>query len=1179
VTTPNAPKTDPTPQVAGTGSPLALMGKDDQARTWNRAGYRGNRPGDGNLSPLPPWLRRPIGRTIAPSRPCRFCEGNHFDLACRQRSAHTRAPRAYFVEENPDYAVYNIEETGDTAYDMDHQEFVNSFFSAGNSYGDYERYANEYGGGPINDELQCGHLTARPSVTRTAVTASPTLAKQPVPTAKNPGRSRNDRIPAHRTAECEQCGEQFPSRTRLFNHLKATNHFTQYVHHVETPAEQVTGVFVDPIIIASQADAVTGTGYEFRKYNYVEVGVRLAADSEATWACLDTGCGMSLINVDWITDRLPQLCIVNRASAVRVKGIGSQSHVSNSFIVLTMYLPNADGSKLAKITRELHLVEGLGCKILIGVDIIKPERITPNVHGETAHIGSCDLDVPIRVMARGRQIVCRKVVAKERKLVMPGSRTLVPITMKPLPNNRDFEFTPVYDDRTKYLAQSGGFLRALVNADTTAMVFHNTSLEPVVIHKHLKIGYVEDWTPESYHGHVDVRSDEARQLLEDATMEGVWAGDNNFDDTHDVDDTGGLAPAFHGKATLEMGVPTTKASVTGKFGAENVDVNATDDITANQTRTLRALCEEFGPIFEDRGLVADEPEENWMRITLKPGVQLQSKGPYAASQRDRKCIDSTFDKMHNEDKIEWSPPWPKPGTMPAASPAFVVWNGDKGRVVTDIRDVNDKTLTDPFPMPQQQEILGGLRAKRWLSVFDLTAAFLQRRVAVEDRWKLTVVTHRGLERYKVAPMGYKNSPAHMQRYMDTLLRPVASTTRCYIDDIVVATETYEEHLVELRKLFEILSKAMLSVTAAKCHVGYHSVTLLGRKVDRFGLSTREERVAAIQKWEFPRTLKDLETFIGICNYQRDHIPYYARIVQGLERLKTNLLKHAPKQGPARRAYSNKCAITEREVENLREARASFEALKQMLAGPNALIHFNPASPLIIRLDASKQRGFGTSIMQVPEEIMVENQVSAEDIVDGKYDSHLERPVCYLSKRLNKHEVNYWPTELEVAALVWSVQKARAMVDDADKVVVYTDHNATIGIAAQTNFKSSTPHKQNLRLVRTSLYLSQFDMTLRHVPGKQNVIPDALSRLLAIDTAEEIEAVADEPDLYEELFHMEPLTSVIHVSDELVDKLQKAYMDDPYVRPKLSELRRRFAHAKSLPVDYINFRLVDATSAK
>ncbi|KAA8914382.1 hypothetical protein FN846DRAFT_767600, partial [Sphaerosporella brunnea] len=155
-------------------------------------------------------------------------------------------------------------------------------------------------------------------------------------------------------------------------------------------------------IITSQADAVPGTGYEFRKYNFLEIAIRLAVDSDATWGCLDTGCGMSLVDIDWISERLPQLRIINRASRVRVRGIGSQSHISNSFIVMTMYFPNSDGSKLAKITRELHLVGGLGCKILIGIDIIKPERITPDVHNETAHIGSCALDVPIRVMARGR---------------------------------------------------------------------------------------------------------------------------------------------------------------------------------------------------------------------------------------------------------------------------------------------------------------------------------------------------------------------------------------------------------------------------------------------------------------------------------------------------------------------------------------------------------------------------------------------------------------------------------------------------------------------------------------------------------------------------------------------------------------------------------------------------------
>jgi hypothetical protein len=115
-----------------------------------------------------------------------------------------------------------------------------------------------------------------------------------------------------------------------------------------------------------------------------------------------------------------------------------------------------------------------------------------------------------------------------------------------------------------------------------------------------------------------------------------------------------------------------------------------------------------------------------------------------------------------------------------------------------------------------------------------------------------------------------------------------------------------------------------------------------------------------------------------------------------------------------------------------------------------------------------------------------------------------------------------------------------MVDDATTVVVYTDHNPTLGIAKQTNFKNSTPHKQNLRLVRASLYLSQFDLVIKHVPGKQNVIPDSLSRLLAHETDEDRKCLDEEPDIYEDLFHMEPLTLVLHVSDDVLDKLQKGY---------------------------------------
>jgi hypothetical protein len=338
-------------------------------------------------------LRRPFDRncTIAPSRPCRFCEGNHFDSVCTRRDKFARSPRVQFIEEDELHAVYHVEQTEDTLYDYEHQDWVDSFFSAGYSYGDFERYAAEYGGGPINDEVDCGHFSAKTAPpTQTRVAARAVIARATPRKAQEAGNWKAEPVQVLHAItkapiECEQCQAQFSSKTKLFKHLRQTNHFTPTVQHVEPPQEEgFSGPYTEPVIISSRADPIPGTGYEFRKFNYVEVGIRLAVDSDAVWACLDTGCGMSLVDIEWLTERMPQLRILNRASSVRVRGIGSQTHISNSFVVLTMFFPNVDRFKLGKISTELHLVEGLGCKLLLGVDVIKPEKIVPDVDAGTA---------------------------------------------------------------------------------------------------------------------------------------------------------------------------------------------------------------------------------------------------------------------------------------------------------------------------------------------------------------------------------------------------------------------------------------------------------------------------------------------------------------------------------------------------------------------------------------------------------------------------------------------------------------------------------------------------------------------------------------------------------------------------------------------------------------------------
>jgi hypothetical protein len=289
----------------------------------------------------------------------------------------------------------------------------------------------------------------------------------------------------------------------------------------------------------------------------------------------------------------------------------------------------------------------------------------------------------------------------------------------------------------------------------------------------------------------------------------------------------------------------------------------------------------------------------------------------------------------------------------------------------------------------------------------------------------------------------------MQRYMEGRLRELRSNVRCYIDDIVIHSRIFEDHMRHLKDVFEVLREAGLYLSPKKCHVGYHSVTLLGKTVNSLGLSTLRERAQAIQSLTFPTTLKQLESFIGSANYNRTHIPHYAALIAPLEQLKRELLRESPAKGAQRKRYTSKFRL-----ESPTEAqKASFQGIKDALSGPTMLIHYDNSVPLVSPMDASKKRGYGATIIQIPTwSFDAEKKASTVLNPDAEgYDSKLEQPICYISKRLNKHELNYWPTELEVAGHVCTIRKIRHLVDDSENVFVFMDHQAAKGIAAQQNF--------------------------------------------------------------------------------------------------------------------------------
>lgn len=197
-------------------------------------------------------------------------------------------------------------------------------------------------------------------------------------------------------------------------------------------------------------------------------------------------------------------------------------------------------------------------------------------------------------------------------------------------------------------------------------------------------------------------------------------------------------------------------------------------------------------------------------------------------------------------------------------------------------------MPDAYPVPSQADILAAVQGAKYISTVDCSAYFYQWRVNPEHRHRLTVASHRGQETFKVAVMGYRNTPAYVQRMTDRILRPHRDYSRAYVDDIVIFSATLKEHLQHLRSVFGELADRGICLSPDKSFLGYPSVHLLGQRVDALGLATAEAKLAAITNLKFPQTLTQLEGYLGLTGYLRQYIPHYAAIVKPLQLRKTLL---------------------------------------------------------------------------------------------------------------------------------------------------------------------------------------------------------------------------------------------------------------------------------------------------
>jgi hypothetical protein len=401
-------------------------------------------------------------------------------------------------------------------------------------------------------------------------------------------------------------------------------------------------------------------------------------------------------------------------------------------------------------------------------------------------------------------------------------------------------------------------------------------------------------------------------------------------------------------------------------------------------------------------------------------------------------IEKEVDKMLADDVIE-------PSYSSWCSPVLIVKkpNGEN-RLCLDSRQLNRVTKRDTYPLPRVSNIIDNLRNARFLSTIDLKSAFWQ--IPLDDTSKektAFALPGKGLFHFKVTPFGLVNASQTQQRLMDILFHSSEDKVWAYLDDIVICSSTFDEHISLLNKVIETLKKANLTVNVDKCKFARSSMRYLGYIVDRDGIRTDPDKVAAIINFPRPRNYTELKRFIGLASWYRRFVKDFSIVAAPLHDLT--------------KGKKNKRLFW------TTEAEGAFVKLKTLLTSAPVVTCPDYSKPFIIQCDASNN-GVGAVLCQK--------------------SGNEEQPIAYLSRKLNDREKKFSTSERELLSIVYAIEKFRPYIDGVQFTVV-TDHSAL-----QWLHKMKDPHG---RLARWAMKLQQFSYDIIHRPGRSHVVPDALSR--------------------------------------------------------------------------------------
>lgn len=392
----------------------------------------------------------------------------------------------------------------------------------------------------------------------------------------------------------------------------------------------------------------------------------------------------------------------------------------------------------------------------------------------------------------------------------------------------------------------------------------------------------------------------------------------------------------------------------------------------------------------------------------------------------------------------------QPSKSPYCSPVLLVKKANNEyRFCFDGRKLNSITKYDSYPLPRIDRILSVLRDAKYISSIDLRKSFWQIPLDAASREKTAFsVPGRGSFEFTVMAFGLCNAAQTQQRLVDTLFGPeFEPNIFTYLDDIIIATPTFEEHLKLLSIVKNRLQDAHLTINISKCEFLKTSLVYLGLVVGQNSLRTDPNKVSTMVNYPRPTNVTEVRRFIGLCSWYRRFIKEFSTLMSPIN----DLIK-------------GKGRIKKQKIEWTLEAEQSFLRIKQALVSAPILCQPDFTQKFIIQCDAS-DTGLGSVLTQT---------------IDGE-----ERIIAYASRALSRTERNYSVTEKELLAVIFSIDRFRGYVGGA-RFSVISDHFSLLWL---NNMRNPTG-----KPARWAVKLRQHNFDLIHRKGSSNIVPDALSRI-------------------------------------------------------------------------------------